>query len=81
MKVGEFLDFLKSKARVPIRTRVDPSLLRPADVTLQIPNVDKFHAATGWRPKISFEDSVSFLLEYWRRRVSTEGKAMEKAPT
>lgn len=82
MTVGEFLDLLKSKARVPIRTRIDPNLLRPADVTLQIPNVDKFFAASGWKPKISFEESVSFLLEYWRRRVSAEAKSlMENART
>jgi GDP-4-dehydro-6-deoxy-D-mannose reductase len=35
ISVGEFLEILKKKARVPIRSRVDPKLLRPADVTFK----------------------------------------------
>ncbi|MBI2495636.1 MAG: hypothetical protein HYW10_03585, partial [Candidatus Omnitrophica bacterium] len=50
-------------------TRLDPNLLRPADVTLQIPRVDKFTRATGWAPRYSFEESVEFLLSYWRSQV------------
>lgn len=74
MKVGEFLERLIALARVPIRTRVDPALLRPADVTLQIPDVGKFFAATGWKPRVSFDESIEHLLNYWRERVSHAGK-------
>lgn len=72
MTVGEFLEQLKALSRVPVRTRCDPALLRPADVTLQIPCVDKFRNATGWAPRYRFEDSVQHLLEYWRRRTAAE---------
>lgn len=48
--------------------RLDPALLRPADVTLQIPSVDRFVAATAWQPRYSFEQSLSDLLDYWRRQ-------------
>ncbi len=65
--VGEFLELLIKKAKKPIPHRVDPALIRPADVTLQIPSVEKFAAATGWKPKYNFEDSVEHLLSYWRR--------------
>lgn len=68
IKVGEFLDVLKQLATVDIPTRTDPDLLRPSDVTLQIPDTSKFRAATGWGPRHSFEDSVAHLLGYWRRR-------------
>lgn len=64
--VREFLAKLIEMARVPIRTRVDPSLLRPSDVTLQIPSVEKFIAATGWAPRYTFEESVAALLGHWR---------------
>ena len=70
MKVGDFLDRLKKMARVPIPSRVDPKLLRPADVTLQIPNVDKFAKATRWQPKYSFDESITHLFSYWRKRVA-----------
>lgn len=69
MKVGEFLDTLKKLARKPISSRVDPALLRPADVTLQIPDVSKFTKETGWHPKYSFEESVSFLLDHCRAQI------------
>ena len=72
IKVGEFLDLLKSLAKVPISSRVDPALLRPADVTLQIPSTEKFENATGWKPQFSFEESVAFLLDHWRREVAKE---------
>jgi len=66
--VGAFLELLISLATSAIPTRCDPALLRPADVTLQIPSVEKFKAATGWQPRYSFEDSVADLLGYWRQR-------------
>jgi GDP-mannose 4,6-dehydratase len=75
MKVGEFLERLIAMARVPIRTGVDPALLRPADVTLQIPDVAKFSAATGWRPRYSFDESMEHLLNYWRERAQREAAA------
>jgi len=70
LKVGDLLEVLKSAATAPIPTRVDPALLRPADVTLQIPDTSKFELETGWVPKYSFDESVVFLLDYWRRQVS-----------
>jgi GDP-4-dehydro-6-deoxy-D-mannose reductase len=67
MTVGQFLEKLISLATVKINARCDPNLLRPADVTLQIPSVEKFIAATRWKPQIPFEQSVADLLAYWRR--------------
>ena len=72
LKVGDFLEQLVRRAKVRIPLRQDPALLRPADVTLQIPDVSKFTAETGWRPKYTFEDSVDHLLAYWREKVQRE---------
>jgi GDPmannose 4,6-dehydratase/GDP-4-dehydro-6-deoxy-D-mannose reductase len=72
VSVGDFLELLKEKARVPIPTRQDPALLRPADVTLQIPDVTKFEKATSWRPHYSIADSIEILLEHWRERARQE---------
>lgn len=69
MTVGEFLEILRQKATCPIPLRLDPDLLRPADVTLQIPDISKFTAQTGWKPKYTFEESVEYLLEYCRKIV------------
>lgn len=74
ISVGKFLELLIGRSTVPIKTRLDPALLRPADVTLQIPCVEKFVMQTGWRPKYSFEDSVDYLLACWRERVGREAR-------
>jgi nucleoside-diphosphate-sugar epimerase len=49
-----------------IKIEVDPARLRPSDVTLQIPCVDKFHKITGWEPQIKFERTLQDTLDYWR---------------
>jgi GDP-4-dehydro-6-deoxy-D-mannose reductase len=72
IKVGEFLEILKKQARCPIPSRQDPNLLRPVDITLQIPDSTKFEQATGWRPKYTFEESVQYLLDYCREMVKKE---------
>ena len=70
IKIGDFLDILKKQAKVKIPSRIDPGLLRPSDVTLQIPDVTKFTKITGWKPKYSFEESVQYLLKYWRDKIA-----------
>ncbi len=66
IKVEEFLDVLKGLAKCPIPSRVNPQLLRPTDVTLQIPDTTKFKTDTGWQPRYTFEQSVGHLLDYCR---------------
>lgn len=77
MTVGELLERLIAQSSVPIRTRLDPGLLRPVDVTLQIPCVDKFIQATGWKPMYTFEESLSDLLSYWRREADRQIRAVK----
>lgn len=70
--VGEFLEVLKKHANCEISSKVDSKLLRPVDITLQIPDTTKFEEATGWSPKYSFEESVKYLLDHCRKQVSNE---------
>ena len=72
IKVSEFLEKLISMSKCRIKTKIDPKLFRPADVTLQIPCVDKFTQATGFQPQYSFEESLENLLNYWRREAEIE---------
>lgn len=68
MTVGDVLNRLIAMSKKPIPTRCDPDLLRPADVTLQIPCIDKFIKETGWMPKYTLEESLQCLLSYWREK-------------
>lgn len=69
MTVGEMLGILKSIAQCKIEHEVAPVLLRPSDVTLQLPDTSKFRAATGWEPEIPLEVTLQDLLEYHRNRI------------
>lgn len=53
-----------------ISVQVDPSLLRPKDVTLQIPSPKKFKDQTGWEPQIPYDRCLRDMLDYWRDQVS-----------
>jgi GDPmannose 4,6-dehydratase/GDP-4-dehydro-6-deoxy-D-mannose reductase len=68
LTVGEILERLKSKARCRIEHVVDPLLLRPSDVTLQVPDTGKFREATGWVPEIPVEKTLQDLLDFHRRQ-------------
>jgi len=67
MTVGEMLNRLLKFSKVKdIKVEVDSARLRPSDVTLQIPCIDKFVKATGWKPEIKFEKTLEDTLNYWR---------------
>jgi len=67
MTVGEMLGKLIGMSTVKnIKIEVDPARLRPSDVTLQIPSIAKFQKETGWKPEISFDQTLKDMLEYWR---------------
>ena len=73
MTVGDCLKKLVALAKKKIPTREAASLRRPVDVTLQIPCVDKFMKATGWKPKYGFDESLGHLLDHWRIEAAREG--------
>jgi GDP-mannose 4,6-dehydratase len=70
VRIGEALQILLSSSNVAFEVRVDPGLLRPSDVTLQIPCIDKFKKATGWEPEIPLEQTLRDILDYWRDELS-----------
>lgn len=57
-----------------IHIETDPERLRPIDADLQIPDTSKFRTHTGWKPEISFTQTMGDLLDYWRERVSHESQ-------
>jgi GDP-mannose 4,6-dehydratase len=68
MTIQQMLDMLLDITDVKnIETFVDPELLRPSDVTRQIPSTKKFHDATGWEPQISYRVTLEETLDYWRK--------------
>jgi len=66
MTIGEALQLLLKFSSTSFTITVDPRLVRPSDVTLQIPCIDKFKEQTGWAPTIPFEQTLEDMLNYWR---------------
>ena len=64
--VGDVLNALISRSRVPVRTEVDPARMRAADVPMLVGDATRLRAASGWKPQISFDQMIDDLLEYWR---------------
>ena len=67
--VGEMLDILLGLAKRTFSILEDPARMRPADVTLQVPDVTPFIKATGWEPEYSLRETLVDLLDWWRERV------------
>jgi len=66
--VGELLEGLMAISKVSITVEQNPERLRPTDVPVIFGDCTKIREQTGWRPKISFEQSLQDVLDYWRER-------------
>lgn len=68
--IGDMLKFLISLSTSKnINIETDSERLRPIDADLQIPSTKKFEQHTGWQCQISFEQTMTDLLNYWRERI------------
>jgi GDP-4-dehydro-6-deoxy-D-mannose reductase len=67
-RIGDMLDRLLSLSKTKITVKQDPARMRPSDVPVLLGDYSKFHAATGWKPTIPFEQTLADMLDYWRAR-------------
>jgi GDP-4-dehydro-6-deoxy-D-mannose reductase len=64
--IGDVLEALIARARIPVTVETDPSLLRPNDTAALVGDCTRLQRDTGWSPQIPFETMLDDLLEYWR---------------
>ncbi|OGK88560.1 MAG: GDP-mannose 4,6-dehydratase [Candidatus Rokubacteria bacterium GWC2_70_24] len=68
--IQQVLDFLLEQSTVKgIQVKTDPARLRPSDVMVLEGDPSRMHKTTGWKVEIPFEQTLSELLDYWRRRI------------
>ena len=78
-KIADMLNYLINQSTVKnIEIVTDPERLRPIDADLQIPDITKFQNHTGWKPQISFEQTMNDLLQYWRDRINSGRKFLRR---
>jgi GDP-4-dehydro-6-deoxy-D-mannose reductase len=64
--IGEVLDMLLARARVPISVVADPARYRPNDQPLVVGDPTRIRTELGWQADIPLERTLDDLLEYWR---------------
>ena len=82
LTIEEILNKLIEYSDKEIKYIVDKELLRPSDVTLQIPDTNKFFNLTNWQPKIKIEEGVKDLLKninYWKSAPVWNPKTIKEA--
>ena len=77
--VGDVLDLLVARARVPVRVRVDPARFRPNDLPILNGDPRRIQGELGWTAEIPIEQTLDDLLEYWRKEEGKRQKAEGKA--
>jgi GDP-4-dehydro-6-deoxy-D-mannose reductase len=70
LRIREILDRLLALSKALIEVRVDPERLRPADVPTLVGDPARLHGATGWEPRLTLDQTLGDLLEYWRGRLA-----------
>jgi GDP-4-dehydro-6-deoxy-D-mannose reductase len=71
VSMGDLLDLLLSRARIPIRVRVDTRRYRPNDIPLVVGDRTRISTELGWQPQIPLDRTLDDVLEFWRSRSPT----------
>jgi GDPmannose 4,6-dehydratase len=53
-----------------VKKKIDPRLVRPIDIPIQICNTEKMRKLTGWKPKIKIDQTLKDLLDYWKGKIN-----------
>jgi GDP-4-dehydro-6-deoxy-D-mannose reductase len=70
-RVRDLLEALVNASRVRITIEVDPARLRPSDNPVIAGDRSRLTSETGWTPRIPIEQTLTDLLDYWRRATTT----------
>jgi GDP-4-dehydro-6-deoxy-D-mannose reductase len=72
--IGEVLDQLLERARVPIRVVPDPARYRPNDQPLVVGDPRRIQEELGWSAAIPLDTTLDALLAYWRQATKTRSR-------
>jgi GDP-4-dehydro-6-deoxy-D-mannose reductase len=64
--IQEVLDRLVDMSGLEVEVKEDPARLRPSDVPVLLGDASKFKGATGWEPRIPYDQTLLDMLDYWR---------------
>jgi GDP-4-dehydro-6-deoxy-D-mannose reductase len=67
--IQSLLDAMLELSTVKIEQQTDPSKFRVADTPISFGDPSRIRQATGWEPRIPFEQTVADILADWRGRI------------
>jgi GDP-4-dehydro-6-deoxy-D-mannose reductase len=68
-KIRDILERLVASSRVTVDVRIDSERYRPNDTPVLLGDPARLKRETGWRPSIPLDQTLSDLLDYWRKEV------------
>jgi GDP-4-dehydro-6-deoxy-D-mannose reductase len=66
IRIGDLVDLFRSRAKVSISVEIDPTKVRPVDTPRVCGSHARLTQETGWMPRVTLEETVDDLLEWWR---------------
>lgn len=66
-QIKEVITAIEDTMGIKFELKVDEKLLRPTDEKIIIGDVEKLKSDTGWQQTITLKQTVSEMLEYWRK--------------
>ena len=69
-RIRDVLDRLVAMSKVPVTVTVDPARYRPSDNLMLWGDRTRIESELGWKPEITIEQTLSDLLNYWRKEVA-----------
>ena len=66
-QIRDIVKIIEDVIGFKFKIEIDPALLRPTDERIIVGDVTKLKAVTGWRQKISINQTISDMLDYWRK--------------
>lgn len=67
--IQSVLDTLRMQSTAQFDVARDRERMRPSDIPVLEGDCTKFTRQTGWKPQISFAQTMSDLLDYWRAKI------------
>jgi GDP-4-dehydro-6-deoxy-D-mannose reductase len=69
VQIGELLRTAIRLSGVKTEVRSSAALMRPSDEKIIFGSTEKFRKHTGWKPRVSLQQTLCAMLEYWERTI------------
>lgn len=66
VRLSDVVEMTANLLEVEVTPLVDTTLIRPNDNMLIVGDNSKLVNDTGWRPKISLQESIHDIIKYWQ---------------